>query len=137
MGAFRVDSVAAVWSEVVGEWTGSVTFVGSVWLSGSTIRHFDHPEVDAACFEADPVSARLLPRWPRDERRPWFCFENDSVARRLLRAPDTVGPAEVLIDRFTSVRAFTDAVNTARLVDARRSDASGPPPSRTDTQGFP
>lgn len=133
MGPFRAESVAVVWAEAVDEWTGTVRFVGAVWLTGGTIRHFDHPEVDAACFEADPRSAPLLPRWPGDERRPWFCFENDSVARRLLGAPDRVGPAEVLIDRFTSVRAFTDAVNTARLVDARPPGASGRSAPQADT----
>jgi hypothetical protein len=120
VGRFRAESVAVVWADAVGEWTGSVTFGGRVWLSGATIRHHDYPEVPAACFEADAVSGRKLPRWPGDERRPWFCFENDSAARRLLGAPDSVGRAEILIDRFTTVRAFTDAVNSARLVSARR-----------------
>ena len=118
--AFRADSVAVVWAEAVGEWTGSVTFVGRVWLSGVTVRHPDYPEVQSVCFEAEPTSARQLPRWPDDERRPWFCFENDSIARRILGAPDSLGSAEVLIDRFTTVRAFTDAVNSAHFVAADR-----------------
>lgn len=120
VGPFRADSVAVIWAEAVGEWTGSVTLVGRVWLRGATVRHPDYPGVKAACFEAEPVSAQQLPRWPNDERRPWFCFENDSVARRMLGAPDSLGPAEVLIERFTTVRAFTDAVNSARIAAANQ-----------------
>jgi hypothetical protein len=94
---------------------GTVRFSGEIALAGRTLRHPDS-EVRAVCFEADSVSAARLPRWPADERRPWFCFENDSVAARLLAAPGVERPARVLVDRFTTVRHFTDAVNSARLL---------------------
>lgn len=116
IGEMRVDSLDVVWGEGVGEWVGVVRFTGAVRLTGSAIPHLVDPEADAVCFEADSASGRRLPRWPGDERRPWFCFENTDDARRMLGSADSARPATVMVDRFTTVRAFTDAVNSARLV---------------------
>lgn len=94
---------------------GTVSFSGEVTLGGRTVPHFDS-DVRAVCFEANPAGAAELPRWPRDERRPWFCFTNRDEASRLLAPPGVERAAVIVIDDFTTVRAFTDAVNSARLV---------------------
>jgi hypothetical protein len=118
VGPLTVEATDVAWSEALSTWTGSVRFRGELALRGHVIRHFDFPEVQSTCFEADSASALKLPRWPEDERRPWFCFENDSAAHRVLGAADSSRPVDIVIDRFTTVRAFTDAVNSARLVEA-------------------
>ncbi|HEU4828396.1 MAG TPA: hypothetical protein VFT04_04300 [Gemmatimonadales bacterium] len=118
VGSLAVDSVEVAWSEALSTWTGTVRFRGELPLRGHAIRHFDYPEVQTICFEADSASALSLPRWPDDDRRPWFCFENDSTAQRILGAADSTRPVDIVIDRFTTVRAFTDAVNSARLLEA-------------------
>lgn len=111
VGSLIVDTVDARWSEALETWVGTIRFRGEIPLRGHLIRHFD-PEVRTLCFEADSASARRLPRWPGDERRPWFCFENDSAV-----SADIGELRSIVVDRFTSVRAFTDAVNTARFLD--------------------
>ena len=50
--------------------------------------------------------------------RPWFCFEDGRAAAELLGGPDSTRRRTIVIDRFTTVRAYTDAVNSARLVSA-------------------
>ncbi|HEX6644763.1 MAG TPA: hypothetical protein VF037_08795 [Gemmatimonadales bacterium] len=116
VGPYIVDSAAIVRAESLGTWVGVVRFRGTIPLRGRRIPHFD-PEVRATCFEADSATGRRLPRWPDDERRPWFCFENDTTAARVLADTDTSKPVDIAVDRFTTVRAFTDAVNSARLLE--------------------
>lgn len=118
IGTLAVDSAEVAWSESLSTWTGTVRFSGEIPLRGRAIRHFDYPEVQSICFEADSAFARMLPRWPGDDRRPWFCFENDSTAWRILGTVDSTKPVDIVIDRFTTVRAFTDAVNSARILEA-------------------
>jgi hypothetical protein len=118
VGPLVVEAADVARSEALSTWTGTVRFRGEIPLRGRVIRHFDFPEVQTICFEADSAAARTLPRWPDDDRRPWFCFENDSAAHRVLGAADSSRPVDIVIDRFTTVRAFTDAVNSARLVEA-------------------
>jgi hypothetical protein len=118
VGPLTVEATDVAWSEALSTWTGSVRFRGELPLRGHVIRHFDFPEVESTCFEADSASALTLPRWPEDERRPWFCFENDSTAHRILGTADSSRLLDIVVDRFTTVRAFTDAVNSARLVEA-------------------
>ena len=97
------------------EWVGMVRFAGEIELTGTTIPHID-PEARAVCFEADSATAARLPRWPNDERRSWFCLTNEAEASRTLAPPGRMLPATIVIDDFTTVRSFTDAVNEARLV---------------------
>jgi hypothetical protein len=118
VGSLAVDTADVAWSEAMSTWVGTVRFRGEIPLRGRRIPHFDFPEVASTCFEADSASALTLPRWPDDDRRPWFCFENDSTAHRLLGAVDSSKPVDIVVDRFTTVRAFTDAVNTARILEA-------------------
>lgn len=95
---------------------GTARFRGEVVLSGATLRH---PEADLRerdlCFEADSVSAARMPRWAGDERRAWFCFENQAEAQRLLGPPSEGTNATIIVDRFNIHRGLTDEVNSARL----------------------
>jgi hypothetical protein len=116
VGGLTVDSVEAQRAEVAGVLIGTARFSGEVTLSGETVRHPDYPDVPAICFEADEASAARLPRWAGDERRAWFCFENQEAAVRTLAAPGEVRSATVTIDRFTVHRGLSDEVNTAVLV---------------------
>ena len=118
VAGFVVDSVArrrAYDSTLLGD----VRFRGEVALTGRTMRHPDHPDFLAVCFEADSASGERLPRWQGDERRAWFCFEDRERAERLLAPPGVEREASVVVDRFTIHMGMSDEVNGARLVRVR------------------
>ena len=98
---------------------GVARFRGEIALTGRTLRHHDHPEVRAVCFEADSASGERLPRWRGDERRPWFCFDDLPRAERLLAPPGVERDASIVVDRFTINAGKSDEVNSARLVVVR------------------
>ena len=113
-----------------GRWVGTVRFTGEATLSGRYHPHFDYPEVRSTCFEVDDSSAVRLPRFAFDERRVWFCFDNQEDAASLLGPPGSSGDATIVIDRYATIRSFTDAVDGARLVRvlSREPEGSGGPP---------
>ena len=105
---------------------GVVRFRGEVALQG-TLR--PHPEQQAGaqpfpCFYPDSLSALRLPRFPKDARIVWFCFTNQADAERIIGDVTIPREASVIIDDHQTVRMFTDAYDTARLV--RVSQAMGP-----------
>ena len=117
IGMMVAESVTAQRTIVDSSYVGVAMFSGEAEITGHTIRHFEADLRDSSmCFEADSASAAMLPRWSRDERRPWFCFDNEAEARRELGAPSEGAPARVVIDRFTIHRGLSDQVNSARLV---------------------
>ncbi|CAN5183837.1 hypothetical protein BH20GEM2_BH20GEM2_08590 [soil metagenome] len=97
-------------------YVGSVEFSGELTLSGSYRAHPDYPEVQALCFDVDEASAARVPRMRGDERRVWFCFDNQEEAVRALGSPGTAGRATIVIDDYRTVRQFTDAFDTATLL---------------------
>ena len=110
-----VRRAAAIDSSYVGD----VRFAGEVTVSGRPRAHHDFPEVRTLCFDVDSTSAARLPRWPGDRRRVWFCFDNQEAAVRALgpaRADTAVAPVTIAIDRYQTVRHFTDAYDTATLL---------------------
>jgi hypothetical protein len=117
VGDLVADTVAFRTALVDSTLVGMVRFSGEIQLTGRTMRH---PEADSRdvemCFEADSSSATRLPRWPADERRPWFCFVNRDAAVRALGGPSEGIAATIVIDQFTIHRGLTDEVNSARLV---------------------
>ena len=116
VGQLRLDSIVkdrAVAADST--WVGVARFSGELTLSGRVIPHFDS-DVHAVCFEADTSSGAKMPRWQGDERRPWFCFENESRAEKLLGKPGVEFPATIIVDAFTIHRGLSDQVNSARLV---------------------
>jgi hypothetical protein len=94
---------------------GTARFSGPLTLTGRAIRHFDSDATEP-CFEADSASAAKLPRWRGDERRAWFCFENQAEARRALGPVSDSSEKSIVIDRFTTHRGMSDEVNSARFV---------------------
>jgi hypothetical protein len=117
IGVLVAESVAAERTIVDSSYVGVARFSGEAEITGWTMRHFESDMRDVSmCFEADSASAATLPRWSQDERRPWFCFENETEARRELGAPSDSVPARIVIDRFTIHRGLSDQVNSARLV---------------------
>jgi hypothetical protein len=117
VGDLVLDSVTARRTAVDSTFVGMARFRGRIQLGGSTIRNPDADLKDvASCFEADSASASRLPRWNRDERRPWFCFVNSADAKRALGPPSEGVPATIVIDSFTIYRGLSDEVNSARFV---------------------
>ena len=62
-----------------------------------------------------PAAAHVLPRFPLDERIPWFCFSNQEDVVELLDGR-AVPRATIVIDEYRTTRSFTDAYDTARFV---------------------
>ena len=114
--ALNVDSIAAQRTPS-GEIVGMARFSGSVLLSGHTFQHPDGADYRFPCFEADSASARRLPRWAGDTRRPWFCFENGDEATKQFGGAAAGIPATIRVTRFTIHRNLSDAVNSARLIE--------------------
>jgi hypothetical protein len=116
LGGLRVERVDI--DRAVGDmgYVGDVRFDGEVTISGERMNHPDFPEVRAICMRVDSVSVRRLPRFPDDTRRTWLCFENRDEAARRLGEAGTRGPLTVVIDRYQTVRHFSDVYDTAMLV---------------------
>lgn len=90
---------------------GRVLFRGEITVSG-TFR--PHPEEgpQVPCFTVDAASARVLPRFPADERIPWFCFRNAFQASQAMR--EAAGsPRTIVIRSFETAYSLTDAVDEA------------------------
>lgn len=117
IGELLVDSVGTTFIERDSTWIGSVRFLGELELTGRTMKHFD-ADSRAVCFEADSASAMRLPRWQRDSRRPWFCFDDTARAEELLGLPGLERMVRVRVADFTIHRNMSDAVNSARLISA-------------------
>lgn len=113
IAGMRVDSVA-VQQTPDGDWVGTVRFTGEARVGGTYEPHPD-TDVDALCFFASAEHTSRLPRFTGDERKPWFCFENQDRARALLHVPPDRGRAEILIESFAYHVNNSDAVNEARL----------------------
>jgi hypothetical protein len=103
-------------SQVDSAYVGSVRFAGELVVSGTYRALYDDPEPSLICFHVDAESAERIPRMLHDERNVWFCFENEAEAERLLGPPGTPGTATVEISDYRTVRQFTDAYDTARLL---------------------
>jgi hypothetical protein len=97
-------------------YVGNVRFAGEVTISGERMTHPDFPEIQEVCMRVDSTSVVQLPRFPGDTRRAWLCFENRGEAARQLGPAGTRGPLTVVIDRYQTVRHFSDAYDTATLI---------------------
>lgn len=117
VGVLVADSVSTQLAIVDSTYVGYARFRGELELTG---RIISHPDADVrevtTCFEADSVSAARLPRWSADERRSWFCFENQAEAERSIREAGAGSVLTVVIDDFTIYRNLSDAVNGASFV---------------------
>ena len=120
MGTLALDSIQAQQTQLDSSWVGMARFRGELTLQGRLLRHFDPDQAQTLCFEADSASAARMPRWEGDSRRPWFCFENQEAASRVLGPPGDSAQVTVVVDRFTIHRGFSDQVNAARLTRVQR-----------------
>jgi hypothetical protein len=123
VGGLRVSKADI--SKATGDmgYVGDVQFDGEITISGERMTHPDFPEVKAICMRMDSASVARLPRFPEDQRRSWLCFENQDAAARMVGAAGTRGLLTVVIDRYQTVRHFSDAYDTAvlvRLVEDKR-----------------
>ena len=116
LGELRVERVDIAKAAGDMGYVGDVRFDGEATISGDRMTHPDYPEVKEVCMSIDSVSARRLPRFPGDQRRTWLCFENRDEAARQLGAAGTRGGLTVVIDRYQTVRHFSDVYDTAKLV---------------------
>lgn len=119
-----VERVSVSRAVVDSSYVGDITFRGEIELTGHSIPHFERDVSDAACFEADSISAAKLPRWAGDRRRAWFCFSNLDRAARALGTSRGDRPARIVIADFTIHRGLSDQVNSARFVRLVRDSAS-------------
>lgn len=95
-------------------YVGRVLFRGEITVSGTFRPHpEDGPQVP--CFTVDAATAKALPRFPADERVPWFCFRNTFQASQAMR--EAAGSPRTLVIRgFETVYRSTDAVDEAEFV---------------------
>ncbi len=116
LGSFRVGEMD-VRPEAADStsWTGRVSFLGTVTLSGAYRPHPEYPDAEALCFYPDSASAAQLPRFPNDERISWFCFANHEDAVRDLGGPQARGEATIVINQYDYLYEHTDIYNTAIL----------------------
>jgi hypothetical protein len=127
VGELVLDS-ARTRDPAMGRDAASAFFRGEIALSGSTMRH---PDADAGevtvCFEPDESGAARMPRWEGDERRIWFCFENQAEAARSLAEPGEAMSATIVIDRYVIHYGMSDEVNAARLARVVERERAGAP----------
>jgi hypothetical protein len=112
-------------SQVDGAYVGSVGFSGEVTVGGRYYALHDDPSPSTLCFDVDAESAPRIPRMRHDNRKVWFCFENQAEAARLLGPPGGAGTATVTIRDYRTVHEFTDAFDTATLVAAEDAGMAG------------
>jgi hypothetical protein len=116
VGALRVARMDIAKAADDMGYVGNIRFEGEVTISGARMTHPDYPDVQEICMSIDSTSVQRLPRFPADQRRPWLCFDPRDDAARQLGAAGTRGELTVVIDDYQTVRHFTDAYDTARLV---------------------
>jgi hypothetical protein len=123
LGTLRVARVDIARAADDMGYVGNVRFDGEVTISGERMNHPDFPDIKEVCMRIDSASVVRLPRFPGDTRRSWLCFENRPDAERQLGPAGTRGALTVVIDRYQTVRHFSDVYDTAmliRVVDDRR-----------------
>ena len=116
LGALRVARVDVSLAADDMGYVGNVRFDGQITIAGERMNHPDFPDVKEICMSVDSAHADRLPGFPADQRRRWLCFENRDDAARQLGDAGTRGGLTVVIDQYQTVRHFSDAYDTARLV---------------------
>ena len=85
------------------ELNGMDDYTGQITVSGEYNYSFDDEAVGPmVCFTADKASAKLIPRKKGDERGPWFCFRNQSVAIKTFKIPKK--PAKAIVNTAAKPR---------------------------------
>jgi hypothetical protein len=97
-------------------WIGDVRYAGEAEVSGMFQAHPDS-ELHALCFFVDESDRGILPRFPNDVRKPWFCFTNEDGVRPV--ASEGMH-ARIRIADYRYLYSHTDVYNTARFVALAR-----------------
>jgi hypothetical protein len=113
VGELEIVSADLGPSEIGGAYVGTVRFRGEITVRGTPRRiASDHT---ALCFWVSEGAEHLVPRMRHDDRRVWFCFENEGEAEADL-GPHLERETAVTVSDYVTVYAFTDAYDTARFV---------------------
>jgi hypothetical protein len=120
MGGLTVVSVDVQPSAVDDRYVGSVAFEGTARVRGVPFL-LEDGGAPIVCFNLLEDAPNPLPRMRHDERRAWFCFENEREAHEALAG--SIGRVvEVEVGEYRTVYAFTDSHDTVVLESA---DAGG------------
>ena len=107
------------------ELNGMDDYTGQITVSGEYNYSFDDEAVGPmVCFTADKASAKLIPRKKGDERGPWFCFRNQSVAIKTFKIPkkpakgycEYRGKATVTVNQYSVYREASEGSDMAQLL---------------------
>ena len=104
---------------------GMDDYTGQITVSGEYNYSFDDEAMGPmVCFTADKASAKLIPRKKGDERSPWFCFRNQSVAIKTFKIPkkpakgycEYRGKATVTVNQYSVYREASEGSDMAQLL---------------------
>ena len=107
------------------ELNGMDDYTGQITVSGEYTYSFDDEAMGPmVCFTADKASAKLIPRKKGDERSPWFCFRNQSVAIKTFKIPkkpakgycEYRGKATVTVNQYSVYREASEGSDMAQLL---------------------
>jgi hypothetical protein len=113
LGDLEVISADIGVAQGTGTYVGTVRFAGDLHLRGAPIV-LDTEGAALLCFNVDEEYGFRLPRMRHDERRPWFCFDNEEEAAQRLQ-PLVGRQVEVVVSDYRTTYQFTDAHDTAHL----------------------
>ncbi|HBB33244.1 MAG TPA: hypothetical protein DDZ80_25860 [Cyanobacteria bacterium UBA8803] len=92
---------------------GRVGFRGEVTVRGTYRTEIDNQP----CFFVDEASASKLPRFIRDDRNTWFCFNNAEEAKKILGGLNAESKnVTIAINDYQIVYEHSDVFNTTTLV---------------------
>jgi len=113
IGDLTVVSVDVQPSVADNRYVGSVAFEGKARVRGVPFLLEDGGTA-IVCFNLLEYAPNPLPRMRHDERRAWFCFENERGAHDSLA--DSLGRlVEVEVGAYRTVYEFTDSHDTVVL----------------------
>ena len=107
---------------------GMDDYTGQITVSGEYNYSFDDEAMGPmVCFTADKASTKLIPRKKGDERGPWFCFRNQSVALKTFKIPkkpakgycEYRGKATVTVNQYSVYREESEGSDMAQLVSTK------------------
>lgn len=110
------------------ELNGMDDYTGQITVSGEYTYSFDDEAMGPmVCFTADKASAKLIPRKKGDERSPWFCFRNQSVAIKTFKIPkkpakgycEYRGKATVTVNQYSVYREASEGSDMAQLLGTK------------------
>ena len=107
---------------------GMDDYTGQITVSGEYNYSFDDEAMGPmVCFTADKASTKLIPRKKGDERGPWFCFRNQSVALKTFKIPkkpakgycEYRGKATVTVNQYSVYREASEGSDMAQLLGTK------------------